>query len=139
MNNYEILNVSSNASFEEITKSYRKLALKYHPDVVGNNSTLEEFKKIVEAYEILSDPQKRAIYNAKIVKPVQSKPVTKPKPKPKPNKKEDSLWGDPNLGNIIDIPPSKYDLWGQPIDKTKEKGFVDSVSYENNDSNIHLR
>jgi curved DNA-binding protein CbpA len=136
MNNYEILNVPLNASFEEITKSYRKLALKYHPDVIGNNSTLEEFKKIVEAYEVLSDPQKRAIYNAKIIKLVPPKP--KPKPKPK-KKEENTLHHDPNLGNIIDIPPSKYDLWGQPIDKPKERGFVDSVFYENNDSNIHLR
>lgn len=134
MNNYEILEVTLNATFEEITKSYRKLALKYHPDAVGNNSTLEQFKKIVEAYETLSDPQKRAIYNSKIVK------AAPPKPKPKPKKKEgeNPFLNDPNLGNIIDIPPSKYDLWGEPIDKPKEKVFVDSVSYEG-DSSVFIR
>jgi len=57
---YNILGVGRQASADEIKKSYRKLAIKKHPDKGGNE---EEFKKIVEAYEILSDNEKRAVYD----------------------------------------------------------------------------
>ena len=61
---YEILGVSQNASSEEIKKAYRKLALQYHPDRnPGNEESEEKFKEASEAYEILSDPEKRNLYN----------------------------------------------------------------------------
>lgn len=57
---YQILGVSKTASAEEIKGAYRKLALKYHPDRNPDNKEAEEkFKEAAEAYEILSDPQKR--------------------------------------------------------------------------------
>ncbi len=61
---YDILGVQRNASEEEIKKSYRKLAMQYHPDRNPGNSEAEEmFKEASEAYEVLSDQEKRDIYN----------------------------------------------------------------------------
>jgi molecular chaperone DnaJ len=61
---YEILGVEANASEDEIKKSYRKLAMQYHPDRnPGNREAEEKFKEAAEAYEVLNDQEKRDIYN----------------------------------------------------------------------------
>jgi curved DNA-binding protein len=61
---YEILGISRSAKEEEIKKTYRKLARKYHPDLNPNNKQAEEkFKEIQEAYEVLSDADKRRKYD----------------------------------------------------------------------------
>jgi len=67
---YKILNVSRDAKEDEIKKSYRKLARKYHPDLNPNNKESESlFKEVSEAYMVLSDKEKRAAYDTGGVDP----------------------------------------------------------------------
>lgn len=60
---YEILNIGKNATHEEIRKAFRKLAFQYHPDRNHEDGAAEKFKEVSEAYEVLSDQNKRAAYD----------------------------------------------------------------------------
>src|SRR5262245_57424093 len=61
---YDVLGVAKGASEEDVKKAYRKLALKYHPDRnPGDKKAEASFKEVAEAYEVLSDDQKRARYD----------------------------------------------------------------------------
>src|SRR3990167_2652524 len=60
---YKMLGLSRDASPDEIKKSYRKLARKYHPDVSNEPNAEEKFKQVKEAYEVLKDPKKRQAYD----------------------------------------------------------------------------
>ena len=61
---YEVLGVDKSANEDALKKAYRKLAIKYHPDKnPGDAEAEEKFKEIAEAYDVLSDPQKRQRYD----------------------------------------------------------------------------
>ena len=60
---YDLLGVGRNASDEDIKKAFRRLAMEYHPDRNKREGATEKFKEINEAYQALSDPQKRAAYD----------------------------------------------------------------------------
>lgn len=60
---YAVLGVAPGASADEIKRAYRKLARKYHPDVSKEDDATEKFKTLGEAYEVLRDPEKKAVYD----------------------------------------------------------------------------
>src|SRR5262245_35327265 len=61
---YEVLGLAKSAGADEIRRSYKKEALKYHPDRnPGNNEAETRFKEINEAYQVLSDPEKKGVYD----------------------------------------------------------------------------
>jgi molecular chaperone DnaJ len=60
---YDVLGVSRDATAEEIKRSYRKLARELHPDVNPDPATQDRFKEVTAAYEVLSDPDKRQMYD----------------------------------------------------------------------------
>jgi molecular chaperone DnaJ len=60
---YAVLGVAKDASADEIKRAYRRLARQYHPDVSGDTADQERFKEVSNAYEVLSDPRKREMYD----------------------------------------------------------------------------
>src|SRR3989338_9083856 len=60
---YQILGVSKNANADELKKAYRNLARKHHPDIDKSEGAEKRFKEINEAYQVLSDPQKKSTYD----------------------------------------------------------------------------
>jgi molecular chaperone DnaJ len=95
---YEILDVKKDASQDDLKKAFRHLARKYHPDLnKGSKDAEEKFKEINEAYQVLSDPQKRAQYDQ--VGPADFKPG---EPAPGRTAGYEDLFRDFGLGDIFD-------------------------------------
>lgn len=88
MSYYDDLGVTRTATEEEIKKAYKKLALKYHPDVNKEPDAVEQFKKAAQAYEVLGDATKRSEYDLKGYVGRRPNNPPPPKPKSKPKKKE---------------------------------------------------
>lgn len=63
MNYYQLLGIEKDARAEDIKKAYRRLALRFHPDLNPDDATAESFKEITEAYGVLIDPEKRRTYD----------------------------------------------------------------------------
>ena len=115
---YDILGINKNASEEEIRKSYKKLAVKWHPDKNPDNKEESEkqFKEISEAYQVLSDPQKREIYD---------------------NHGEDGLRNDGNMGgNPFNSPDDIFKMFfgggRSPFGSNFEDDFFQNVSNRHN-------
>jgi molecular chaperone DnaJ len=96
---YEILGVKRNASPDELKKAFRQLARKHHPDLnKGSKEAEEKFKEVNEAYQVLSDPQKKAQYDQ--VGHVEFSPGDSASYKPP---SYDDLFRDFGLGDIFDV------------------------------------
>lgn len=95
---YQTLGISENASQEEIKAAFRRLAVKYHPDKHGGHSAMEEsFKRINEAYQVLSNPYEKTRYDLKrqfdqVQYTVESEPVYHYSPRPAPVREEKINW-----------------------------------------------
>jgi len=87
-NYYHILGLQENASLEEIKRAYRRLAREYHPDVTATPEAEARFKEINRAYDVLSDPLKRADYD-RTLHPTEEEA---PKPPPEPGTEEAYAW-----------------------------------------------
>lgn len=118
MDYYTILGVQRNATEPEIKTAYRKLAMQYHPDRnPGDKEAETKFKQVQEAYETLTDMNKRARYNGQ-------NPAPKPKPKPKPKKSSFEFSEYKSNLHIYNAPPPLFDLWGRPLSPEEKTAWV---------------
>ena len=105
---YEILGVSKEADSGEIKKAYRKKALEVHPDRnPGNKEAEEKFKELANAYEVLSNPDKRSAYDAGGEQAVKNRFQFQPRTERKPYEDLEDVFGD-ILPKFKNMKPKKY-------------------------------
>lgn len=114
---YEVLGVARSASFDEIKRQYRKLALEYHPDRNPDAAAGEQFRVITEAYECLSNPEKRAVYDKTLNEVLNSFVTFQNRPQPPAN--QPSSWGEV-LGKILLVGLAAY-AFTSPQPKKRRK------------------
>jgi len=126
MDYYQILGISRDATHEDIVKAYRQAALKHHPDRnPGNLEAAKEFKKASEAFETLSDKNKRHQYDIK-TRPKRYKRSVKKKYR---YKNEDFL-NDPNLGNCKTPKAPTHDIWGKKLMERERQEWEKNAATE---------
>ncbi|HPM29890.1 MAG TPA: DnaJ domain-containing protein [Chryseolinea sp.] len=128
---YQIFGLPSNCTDEEIKKTYRKLAIKFHPDKNSNDKYFEErFKELQEAYEVLSDPVKRKNYNLKTNRTTSQQP-----PSNKGSKKEESRNEGTTPDSIAaDVEDAYRKIkWSEPdqVNHIQLIKYIDSILNEN--------
>lgn len=124
---YNILKVSRNASEEDLKKSYKKLAMKWHPDknAVNTKEAEAKFKQISEAYDVLSDPQRRQIYDVYGEEGLKSGGFPPPPPS---SKGRDGAGGGGGGGRGFMFSPRDPEdifeelFWGVDVGKGKSSG-----------------
>ena len=132
MDYYEILGVSREATTEELSKAYRSLALRFHPDRHPDPETAkkaaEKFKEVTNAFTTLNDPGKRAIYNAKHP---PKHPTVKTRRMTEEERYNYIMKQDPNFGpKSYQTPsPPKFDIWGRRLTREEQEQWIrDNIS-----------
>lgn len=137
-NFYKILEVAPTATNDEIKKSYRRLALKYHPDRNPENKTAEaKFKEVAEAYKVLSDEAERKEYDYNFKKAAQtnSKNSSQEKAKTESAKKEESVTPLTFLSIFKDI---RRKVSGIDKKRVNQRNLFDSINELLTDNNINF-
>lgn len=123
MSYYEVLGVSREATTEEITIAYRKLARQYHPDVNRDPEAVNKFKEIALAFETLNDTHKRNVYNTKNrIRPKKTRSGKSEKPK-NPDGTVDYVQ-DPNMGVFQKPTPPVFDIWGRRLTPAEQEQWI---------------
>jgi curved DNA-binding protein CbpA len=152
IDHYKVLGLARSANPEEIKSAYRRQAKVHHPDRNGGRD--EFFKKVNEAYETLSDPVKKSIYDDSVARFLRQKKPSRPapaqpgRPQTRPArrpffKNEEEKWAwiaahDPNMGNVQDVVP-QTELNEAPKSRRKRDwvdAFFDEYERATNHPNI---
>jgi curved DNA-binding protein len=132
MNHYETLGVARTATPEEIKAAYRKLARKWHPDICKEQGAEEKFKDINFAYDVLSDPGKRASYDLSIRAKEQTSSVGV---QPAAWKYPNSVWLDPVTGNQVPVDFAQYKTFEEFMSEMLRQTKGTNSSNQNTPSN----
>ncbi|XP_071689736.1 chaperone protein dnaJ 20, chloroplastic-like [Rutidosis leptorrhynchoides] len=130
---YDLLGISNNGTLSEIKHAYKKMALKYHPDVSPPDRTEEytvRFIRVQDAYETLSDPETRSVYDSCMAKGIQYAFSGKRKTRFHPRSSEKNRWKEMWSGQISELTrrskmnPGKEMSWAARIRKQRSESHA---------------